>query len=116
MRILAEPGTVLNVWQDISKFLYLSKSSRVEMFCKTGKHLWQSLFLKESCRPQDIYIIFRETELLNVSLEEFHGEFRGNVAKFLRTPFLWNTSEGCFFISTFVVLLCAVRLLMMLFY
>ena len=68
------------------------RSSRPEVFCKkgvlrnftkfTGKHLCQSFFFN------------RPATLLKKKL--WHRCFPVNFVKFLRTPFLQNTSGGCF--------------------
>ena len=57
----------------------------------TGKHLCQSLFFNKvaDLRP-------RPSTLLNKRL--WHRCFPVNFVKFLRTPFLQNTSGGCFWI------------------
>ena len=73
------------------------KSSRPEVFCKkgihrnsakfTGKHLCQSLFFNKVAG-------LRPATLSKKRL--WHRCFPVNFAKFLRTPFLQNTSGGCF--------------------
>ena len=75
-------------------------SSRPEVFCKkcvlrnfakfTGKHLCQSLFFNKVAG-------LRSATLLKKRL--WHRCFPVNFAKFLRTPFLHNTSSGCFCIN-----------------
>ena len=69
------------------------RSSRPEVFCKklvlrnftkfTGKHLYQSLFFNK-------VVSLRPATLLKKKL--WHRCFPVNVAKFLRKPFLQNTS------------------------
>ena len=71
------------------------RSSRSQMFCEidvlndfakiTGKHLHQSLFFKKVAAPQP-------TTSLKKRLRYTCFPF----VKFLRTPFLQNTSGGCF--------------------
>ena len=53
----------------------------------TGKHLCQRLFFNKVAG-------LRPATLLKKSL--WHRYFPVNFAKFLRTPFLTNTSDGCF--------------------
>ena len=95
-----------------------NKSSRPEAFCKksvlrnfakfTGKHLCQSLFFIKVAG-------LRSATLLKKKL--WHRFFPMNFAKFLRTPFLQNTSGGCFcnnlcfftlqyFVTTFLIPNC----------
>ena len=71
------------------------RSSRPDLFCEkgvlrnfakfTGKHLCQSLFFNK---------VAGAANLLKKRL--WHRCFPMNFAKFLRTPFLQNTSGGCF--------------------
>ena len=56
----------------------------------TGKHLCQSLLFNKVVGP-------RLATLLKKRL--WHRCFSVKFVKFLRTPFLQNTSGGCFFIS-----------------
>ena len=73
------------------------RSSRLEVFCKkgvlgnfakfTGKHMCQRLFFNKVAG-------LKPATLLKKSL--WHRCFPVNFAKFLRTPFLQNTSGGCF--------------------
>ena len=73
------------------------RSSGLELFCKrcvlknfakfTGKHLCQSLFFNKVAG-------LRPATLLKKRL--WHSCFPVNFVKFLRTPFLQNTSDGCF--------------------
>ena len=73
------------------------RNSRPEVFCKkvvlrnfakfTGKHLCQSLFFNKVAG-------LKSPTLLKKRL--WHRCFPVNFAKFLRTPFLQNTSDGCF--------------------
>ena len=75
----------------------LHRSSRPEMFCKkgilrnfpkfSGKHLCQGLFFNKVAG-------LRPGTLLKKRL--WHRCFAVNFAKFLRIPFLQNTSSGCF--------------------
>ena len=75
----------------ISSIFSSSRSTRPEVFCKkgvlriftkfTGKHLCQG-----------------PATLLKKRL--WHRSFPVNFAKFLRAPFSWNTSAGCFYSST----------------
>ena len=70
---------------------------RPEVFCKkgflrnfakfAGKHLCQSLFFNKIAG-------LRPATLLKKSI--WHRCLPLNFAKFLRTPFLKNTSDGCF--------------------
>ena len=53
----------------------------------TGKHLFQSLFLNKVAG-------LRSATLLRKRL--WHRCFPVNFAKFIRSPFLQNTSRGCF--------------------
>ena len=54
----------------------------------TGKHLWQSLFL----------IKFKDLQACNSIKKRLqHRCFPVNIAKFLRTAFSQNTSDGCFY-------------------
>ena len=74
-----------------------TRTSRPEVFCKkgvlrnvtkfTGKHLCQSLFFNKVADP-------RPATLFNKRL--WHRCFPVNFVKFQRTPFLQNTSCGCF--------------------
>ena len=80
-------------------FLHNSRSSRPEVFCKkavirnstkfTGNHLRQSLFFNKVAG-------LRPAALLKKRL--WNRCFSVNFARFLRTPFLQNTSGGCFWI------------------
>ena len=75
----------------------LHRSSRPELFCKkgilrnfpkfSGKHLCQGLFFNKVAG-------LRPGTLLKKRL--WHRCFAVNFAKFLRIPFLQNTSSGCF--------------------
>ena len=75
----------------------LHRSSRPEGFCKkgilrnfpkfSGKHLCQGLFFNKVAG-------LRPGTLLKKRL--WHRCFAVNFAKFLRIPFLQNTSSGCF--------------------
>ena len=75
----------------------LHRSSRPEVFCKkgilrnfpkfSGKHLCQGLFFNKVAG-------LRPGTLLKKRL--WHRCFAVNFAKFLRIPFLQNTSSGCF--------------------
>ena len=73
------------------------RSSRPEVFCKegvlknfanfTGKHLCQSLFFNENAGLSPATLLKRRL---------WHKCFLVNFANFLGTPFLCNTSSGCF--------------------
>ena len=75
-------------------YIQVSRSSRPEVFCKkgflrnfakfTGKHLCQRLFINEALFKKSLW----------------HRCFPINFAKFLRAPFLQNSSGGCFWVST----------------
>ena len=75
-----------------------NRSSHPEVFCKKGvlrnfakfigKHLCQMLFFFNKVAG------LRPATLLKKSL--WHRCFPVNFAKYLRTPFLQNTSNGCF--------------------
>ena len=80
-----------------TKLFDIVRSSRPDVFCKksnlrnftkfTGKHLCQRLFFNKIAD-------LRSATLLKKKL--WHRCFPVNFAKFLRTPFLQNTSGGCF--------------------
>ena len=75
-------------------YIQVSRNSRPEVFCKkgflrnfakfTGKHLCQRLFINETLFKKSLW----------------HRCFPINFAKFLRAPFLQNSSGGCFWVST----------------
>ena len=85
---------IINLSMKLEAFPF--KSSRSEIFCKKcflrnfakfiGKHLCQSLFFNK--------VAGRPVTLLKKRL--WYRCFPVNFAKFLRTPFLQNTSGGCF--------------------
>ena len=67
---------------------YSVKQGALRNFTKfTGKHLCQSLFFNKVAG-------LRPATLLKKRL--WHRRFPVNFVKFLRTPFLQNTSGGCF--------------------
>ena len=73
------------------------RSSRLEVFCKkgllknfanfTGKHLCQSLFFNENAGLSPATLLKKRP---------CHKCFLVNFANFLGTPFLYNSSSGCF--------------------
>ena len=85
--------------------LYLTRSSHqrcsmkkgvLKNFTKfTGKHLCQSLIFNKLA-------VLRPATLLKKRL--WHRCFPVNFVKFLRTPFLQNTSGGCFCLTPLIVL------------
>ena len=95
--------TNINLFARLSKTFQITlllgtfRSNRPEVLCKkyvlrnfakfTGKHLCQRLFLNKVAG-------LRPATLLKKSF--WHRCFPVNFAKFLRTPFLQNTSGGCF--------------------
>ena len=94
---LKRPATLLEKGSNIAKVYKNTRSSHLR--CSvikgvfiifaifTGKHLCQSLFL-------NIVAGLRSATLLRKRL--WHRFFPVNFAKFIRTPFLQNTSGGCF--------------------
>ena len=66
------------------------KKGVLKNFAKfTGKHLRQSLFFNKVAGPMPASLLQKRL---------WHRCFPVNFAKFLRTPFLKNTSGGCFWL------------------
>ena len=106
----------MSKWKPVlMKLLYIAmvRSSLPEVFCKKGdlrnfvkcteKHLCQSLFFNKVADLNPA-ILFKK--------RDWHKCFTVNFTKFLRTPFLQNTSSGCFWmvLEIFTSIFCSIHM------